>query len=463
MKGCPALQIALTKHTTILLFFFSIIVLFSAVSLAATNAVFLFTDNIYEGVTVGTIPVGGLSADEAKNKIARVFNEQMDQSNITVKYQDKTWTIAPQNIEININPDDLAMQAYNVGRTGNILKIIQERYLAVHGGYTIPLAKSYNQDYLYAILSNIAKSVNSSPQNASLVYKNDAIYIIPEIWGQQVDIPQSFADIADNLHNSILFNSELTVNREAPTVVSQDFTDIDSLIGVYTTQFDPNDTKRFKNVAIASKHINNVLVRSGEVFSFNQSVGLRIPEYGYKEAPVMVDGKLLLDWGGGVCQVSSTLYNAALLADMEITERTSHYRPPSYVPLGQDATVADNLLDFKFKNNTPYNIYITSEMVNNQLTVSIFGQSIAHHPDIRIESTTKSLGYNTVIKQDSTLALGMEKIESAGQQGFEVATYRVKLINGQEISRETLSSDVFKPEDRIIHIGTRLRPQQSSK
>ena len=343
------MRIALTKHTTILVFFFSIIALFSVVSLAATNAVFIFTNNIYEGVTVGTISVGGLSVDEAKKEISNAFKDQIAQSNITVTHQNETWTITPQDIEISINPDELALQAYHIGRTGNFFKIIQERYLAVHGGYNIPLKKSYNKDYLYTILTNIAKSVNRNPKNASLEYKNDAVHIIPETWGQQVDIPQSFSGIADQLHNSILFSSELVVDNKIPTIMSQDFADVDNLIGVYTTQFDPNDTKRYKNVAIASDNINNTLVRSGEVFSFNQSVGLRIPEYGYKEAPVMVDGKLLLDWGGGVCQVSSTLYNAALLADMEIAERTSHYRPPGYVPLGQDATVADNLLDLNLK------------------------------------------------------------------------------------------------------------------
>lgn len=463
MKGCATLQIALTKHTSILLFFFGIIVLFSAISLITTNVVFLFTDNIYKGVTVGNIPVGGLSVDEGENAISAAFQDQMAQSNITVRYQNETWTITPQDIEMSINPHDLAMQAHDIGRTGNILKIIRERYLAINCGYNITLTKNYNSDHLCAIITNIAKSIDQNPQNASLIYKNNNIYIIPEARGQQVNVPQSLADIVEKLNNSILVSTELTVNIKSPNIISEDFADIDSLIGVYTTQFDPNNTNRYKNLAIASKHINNILVHSGEVFSFNQSVGLRMPEYGYEEAPVMVDGKLLLDWGGGVCQVSSTLYNAALLADMGIEERTSHYQPPSYVPLGQDATVADNLLDFKFKNSSPTNIYIISEIVNNQIIVSILGKNNPNHADIHIESITKTLGYNTIIKQDNSLALGTKTIKSTGQQGFEVATYRVKLINGQEISREPLSSDIFKPEDRIILIGTMLQSQQSSK
>jgi len=455
------LQIELAKRKVKLLFFFAVIVLFSSVSLITTNAAFLFSDNIYNGVAIGTIPVGGLSIDEAKTAINIAFQERVVNSPVTVSYENQTWSIAPQDIDLAINADILAEQAYDVGRRGTIINILKERYLAINGEFTIPFTQSYNHDKLAALLINIAKDINRSPQNALLLYNNNNITITPEILGQEVDLLTSLAEITSKLNSGIPFHSELTVTKQLPTIVSKDFDEIDSLIAVYSTQFDPNNKSRYQNVAIASKSINKILVHSGAVFSFNQSVGLRLSEYGYKEAPVFIDGKLVLDWGGGVCQVSTTLYNVALLADMEIEERTSHFQPPGYVPLGQDATVADNLLDFKFKNSSPYNIYITSEVVNNQLTVSIFGKQIANSAEIRIEGTSKSIGYNTIIKQDNSLALGKEIVESAGQKGFEVTVYRVKIMNGKEISRENLSSDEFRAEDRIIRIGT--KQQQSAK
>ncbi|MBP2627670.1 MAG: VanW family protein [Firmicutes bacterium] len=457
------LQIALAKRKVKLLFFFAVIVLFSSVSLITINAAFIFTDNIYTGVIIGNIPVGGLSVDEARNKIIATFQDQISKSTINVSYENETWSIAPKDIELNINADDLVMQAHNVGRTGNIINILKERYLAVNGGYTVPLTQNYNHDKLYALLTNISKYIDRNPQNASLVYNNKTIHVTPEIWGQQVDLPTSLTDITNKLSSGIPVNSKLIVHQKPPSIVSQDFADIDNLIAEYTTQFNPNDEKRYQNIAIAAKNINNTLVHPGEIFSFNQSVGPRLPEYGYKEAPVLVDGKLLLDWGGGVCQVSTTLYNTALLADMDIEERTSHFKPPSYVPLGQDAAVADNLLDFKFKNSSPCNIYITSEVFNNRITVSIFGKNFPNPAEIQIESTSKTLGYNTLIKQDNSLSLGKEIVESVGQKGFAVTTYRVKMMNGQEISRENLSSDEFKPEDRIIRIGTKSQSQQSTK
>ena len=455
------MQIELAKRKVKLVFFFAVIVLFSSVSLITTNAAFLFSDNIYNGVAIGTIPVGGLSIDEAKTAINIAFQERVVNSPVTVSYENQTWSIAPQDIDLAINADILAEQAYDVGRRGTIINILKERYLAINGEFTIPFTQSYNHDKLAALLINIAKDINRSPQNALLLYNNNNITITPEILGQEVDLLTSLAEITSKLNSGIPFHSELTVTKQLPTIVSKDFDEIDSLIAVYSTQFDPNNKSRYQNVAIASKSINKILVHSGAVFSFNQSVGLRLSEYGYKEAPVFIDGKLVLDWGGGVCQVSTTLYNVALLADMEIEERTSHFQPPGYVPLGQDATVADNLLDFKFKNSSPYNIYITSEVVNNQLTVSIFGKQIANSAEIRIEGTSKSIGYNTIIKQDNSLALGKEIVESAGQKGFEVTVYRVKIMNGKEISRENLSSDEFRAEDRIIRIGT--KQQQSAK
>jgi len=461
MEGCATLQMPLTKHKLHLLFFFGIIVLFSLVNLLVTNTTFAFTDTIYDGIMIGNVPVGGLSVDEAEKKLLNAFQNQTNNSTITVRYENDSWSINPQDIELTVDAKDLALQAHHIGRTGNIITLIQERYLAVHGGYTIPFIQQYNQDKLSAFLATVAKSVDQKPQNASLLYANKAIQIIPEVWGRKLDIPVSIANFTTALNNGTLSDIELTVNKESPTIFPKEFADIDSLVAVYTTEFDPNNKNRYQNIAIAAQKISNLLLHSGEIFSFNEIVGLRLQEYGYKEAPAFIDGKLLLDWGGGVCQVSTTLYNTVLLADMEIEERTSHFQPPSYVPLGQDAAVADNLLDFKFKNTSPYNIYITSELSNNQITVYLFGKKNPNAPEIRIETTSKRVGYNTIIKQDNSLPRGKEVVESAGQKGFDVKTYRVKSVNGKEISREHLSSDEFPPENRIIRIGT--QGKQSAK
>lgn len=457
------MQIAQAKRKFVVLTFFSIIALFSFTNLLAMNAVFLSTDNIYPGITIDHIPVGGLSVEEAQSLIANAFESQIGNSKITINYEDQSWTIAPKDIELAINAEDLAKKAYSIGRTGNLLTILQDRYIIITTGYTVPFTQNYNQDKLSSILTTIAKSINRSPQNASLLYKDNNIQIKPEIWGQQVNLSQSFNDITTKLTSRLPFTSELIVEKTSPKITSADFSEIDGLLAAYSTQFDPNNKNRYQNVALAANKVNNQLIHPNEIFSFNAVVGLRLPEYGYKEAPVLVDGKVLLDWGGGVCQVSTTLYNASLLADMEIKERTSHFQPPNYVPLGQDAAVADNLLDFKFKNTSLSNIYIASEVSNNQVTIFIFGKKQAKSAEITIETSSKTLGYETLIKQDASLPLGKEVVESVGQKGFEVTTYRVKSVNGKEVSRENLSSDEFKPENRVIRVGSKSLSKKPTK
>ena len=268
---------------------------------------------------------------------------------------------------------------------------------------------------------------------------------------------QFVLSINENLSDSFPVIIDIPVIIVEPEVKYNDINDIDSILAIYTTQFNPYNENRTQNIKLASDSINGTLLKSGEVLSFNDLVGLRIAEAGYKEAPVFVEGKIVPDLGGGVCQVSSTLYNAALLADMNIIERTPHFRPPGYVPLGQDATVADKLLDFKFKNNSPHNVYIISQVGGGNITITILGKDNAERPEITIEAMDKKvIEPNTIVKQDPSLEYGRQVIESQGQKGFMISTYRVKRVNGKEIARENLSTDEFKPEDRIVRVGTRV-------
>lgn len=458
------MKFLINQHTKNILLFLSIIVLFSSTGFVATNAAFNVSDAIYEGVYIGDIPVGGLSMEEAKSKVLATIKNQTIHPPISLTYKGQSWPIAAKDIDLSINADALVQQAYNIGRLGNVGKQLQERYIAVNHGYTIPLAIDYNHTKLQDILNAIADSIYSKPEDALLNYHDSKVTIQPEKIGYKVDLEKTWADLNAIINIHIPFTLEITVNEISPKILSKDLAQIDSLLSIYTTQFNPNDQNRSKNISLAAKNINHILIHPGEIFSFNKNVGERLSENGYKEAPVFVEGKLILDWGGGVCQVSSTLYNAALLADMGIEERTSHFHPPPYVPLGQDAAVADNLLDFKFKNTTDFNIYITTEVVNKEIIVQIFGKNNPTLSDIRIVGMNKKvLEPNTIIKQDPTLELGKEVIEYAGEKGFQITTYRIKVVNGQEIKREHLAYDEFKAEDRVVRIGTKMLSDQPTK
>lgn len=451
----------ITKRTKNLILFLSIIVLSSLVSLVTASTIFMVKDKIYNGIMVGEIDVGGMSVADAQDKIHNYFIQTSTKSPVVLQYQEQYWNISAQEIDLKVDAVKLATEAYQVGRTGNIINQLKDRYLAVNYGIKLPFEIQCDQNKLFLILSNIAKTIDQDARNALLTYDGINVAITPEIIGRKLDVGKSFANVMEELNAGIPVSLPLSVAEISPNTVSADLRDIDGIISIYTTEFDPANSNRVQNITLAAISMDHTLVRAGEVFSFNDRVGLRLAKNGYKEAPVFIDGKLVPDFGGGVCQVSSTLYNAVLLANLVIDERTSHFRPPGYVPVGQDATVADNLLDFKFKNSLSNNIYLTVSVFKDRVTVYVFGKRSTDLSDVRIVTTNKKIiEPNTIIKQDPTLELGKEVVEIEGQKGFEVSTYRIIVVNNQEIKREFISSDDFKPEDRVVRVGTKIMTKQ---
>lgn len=438
------------------------IVLCSAVSFLAANTAFSVSNEIYHGVSVADIDVSGLSENAASQKIQTALQVRMSEP-IRLIYGTKVWQISANDIELHVDTEKLANDAYNIGRKGNIFEQLTERYLTANQGQKIPIAVTYSSDKLHQILLTIGQEIDQIPQNAAIRVNGFEIVHIPEQIGHKLNIEQTIADITSRINSTFSFELKLAVDDHIPTVTLTDIRHIDRVLATYTTQFNASDSNRSENIYLAARSVNGSLVRQGENFSFNSNVGPRLAQFGYKEAPVFIDGKLVPDWGGGVCQVSSTLYNAVLLADMTIDERTAHFRPPGYVPLGQDATVADNLLDFRFRNTSANNIYVIAEASGNQITVSILGKS-ADMPEIYVTATdTKTIDPKTVIKQDASLDLGKQEIEVEGQKGFMVTTHRIKRINGTEISRELLAVDEFKPIDHVVRVGTKALPTKGSK
>lgn len=458
------MRTATVKFRSNIIIFLVIIVSFSTISALATSMAFMVTDKIYSGVIIGDIAVGGLTVKEAESKIKSAIKPKLKEALINLNYKEDNWVVNADEIDLVIDYHELAQQAFNVGRRGNVFQQLKERYITINGGYRIPLVPIYNGNKLQLIIDKIVNEIDFLPRNAELVLAGGKVHVVSDKIGQKVNTSQLIEMINNKLQQGFPIDLEIPVNEVAPKIKTTDVEKIDTVIAMYTTQFDLNNLNRVRNVSLAAKSINGTLLRSGEVLSFNAIVGPRLEEFGYKEAPVFVDGKLVPDWGGGVCQVSSTLYNAALLADMSIEERTSHFRPPGYVPLGQDATVADNLLDFKFKNSLSESVYILSSINDNNLTVYILSSSNIKQPEVSIvASDRKVLEPNTIVKQDPNLELGREVVEAYGQKGFVVSISRIKKINGKEISRELISTDEYKPEDRVVRVGTRVFSNQATK
>lgn len=235
------------------------------------------------------------------------------------------------------------------------------------------------------------------------------------------------------------------------------------LISTYTTRYDASNVNRSQNLAIATGKINGTVLMPGEEFSFNQVVGKRTIEEGYKDAKIYQDGKVVDGLAGGICQISSTLYNAVIKANLEIVERRNHSFTTSYVKAGRDATVVYGVIDFKFKNTRTYPIKIEGSVGSGVAEFNIYGikEEVEYSVDLA-PVVTASIPYATQYIPDPTLAPGQQIIVQAGGNGCKVTTYKETKLDGKFVSKEIISTDTYQPMKAIIRRGPGIAPVPES-
>lgn len=224
----------------------------------------------------------------------------------------------------------------------------------------------------------------------------------------------------------------------------------------FSTSYATSDYNRSTNIALAASKINGKVLMPGEEFSFNGSVGKRTASAGFRQAGVYVNGKSAIDYGGGICQVSSTLYNAVLKANLDITYRTNHMFTVGYVPISLDATVSWGAPDFKFKNSRKYPIKIVATTSNKKLYITIYGLKEEVEYEVELVSyRTGTVPFSTVYTTDNSLPKGKTKVVQAGSNGAKSEAYKILKLNGKEVSRTLLSKDTYSPHNQIIARGTK--------
>lgn len=232
----------------------------------------------------------------------------------------------------------------------------------------------------------------------------------------------------------------------------------------YTTIYDAGNTSRATNIAIAAKTINGTIILPGETFSYNKVLGNTTKEKGYQLGTAYVAGKVVPAYGGGICQVSTTLYNTVLYANLEIVERYNHSYAVSYVPAGRDATVSYGGKDFKFKNTRTYPMKIVASAKNGVVSISLVGIKEEKEYEIEIKSSVLSTTpYSTTYENNSSLVEGKQRIIQNGHNGCKSKSYKIVKYNGKVISKTLLSSDTYKPMNRIIEKGTKKVKTENKK
>lgn len=227
------------------------------------------------------------------------------------------------------------------------------------------------------------------------------------------------------------------------------------LLAEFSTSFTTSNYNRSTNIELSASKINGLVLMPGETFSYNQVVGQRTKEAGFKPATAYLNGKVVQEYGGGICQVSSTLYNAVLYANLQIVERTNHGYKPTYVKPGLDATVSWGGPDFKFSNNRNYPIKIVCDSSNKRLKIYIYGLKTENDYRVELDAQYISTVYaKTIYENDETLAPGETKVLENGSNGCKTVSYKnLYDANGNLVSSECISRDTYNAHNQIIAVG----------
>ena len=227
-------------------------------------------------------------------------------------------------------------------------------------------------------------------------------------------------------------------------------------LATFRTNYDGGDKDRTTNLQLACNKINGKVVMPNETFSYNKTLGARTAAAGYKNAKVYEAGQVVDGIGGGICQISTTLYNAVLRANLEIVERRNHQFVTSYVEAGMDATVVYGMTDFKFKNTRKYPVKIIASAKNGVATVSLYGIKESEEYTFSFRTVTVStIPTSTKYIDDATLPAGTEKVKQKGANGKKTETYMTKMLNGKIVETKILSRDTYDAMQRIVLRGTK--------
>lgn len=388
------------------------------VSINYFNKKYIYTNVIAKNIFVEGIDVSNLTKEEAINYV----NENVILGELQLNYNGETNVISPDEIDLKYNTSEVVEKAYNYTKTDSYFENVKRFFDLNKNSKNLEIKSLYNENKLSEKIQNISDSINVDMKNAK-VYISDSgnISVSSATIGKELDIASTKESIYDALKNKDFKSIDLKVNIKEPKISTEAVKSVNTLLAEFSTKFSTKDSNRVTNVVLSAKATSDVLLMPGEEFSYNNLTGKRTTSNGYKDAPVIINGKLEQDVGGGVCQVSSTLFNSVLYSGLDVTSRRNHSLKSSYVSIGRDAMVSDGGSDFRFKNPYSHPVYIKNTVSNGVITSKIYG--------------------NTSDKKNISI-----KVEPYTTEGLDAAkTYiEYKDSNGKVIRTQYISNSVYK-------------------
>lgn len=414
---------------------------------------------IAEGVYIENMDMSGKTYQEAAQMLSEYVTRLSEQM-VYCENEEAVLMFSLADAGLYADIENAVSSALSVGRNGGWFKRWQDKRSAKKESVHIALHFSCDRGRLEDVLTSKAADIHREPEDAQLVRKNGQFIISKSSNGQSLDVVQMTDAIVHSVENGWDggdIHIPLVVTVTAPAHTEAEFADVRDLLGAYTTSFAGSAQGRVTNIKNAAAKLENHVVYPGEEFSF---LALMVPftyENGYAMAGTYVNGKSVDGMGGGICQVSSTLYNAVLRAELTVTSRSNHMMTVGYVPLGADATVANPNVDFKFRNDLETPVLIESYTYGTSIYINIYGaETRPAGREVSFVTVTEQViqpGAD-VITYDASLPASYREVTQRAHTGYVAAFYKNVYENGQLISQTLVNRSKYGAYPNYVIQGT---------
>ena len=428
-----------------------------------------YKDRVYQGVFIDNLYMGGKTKQEVEELFA-AKNRRIEKTTFIFTHDSLSASSSAQDLSIGYNPSLLSEQAFLIGKSGNPFSDISMVVSASFNGIMLKSSYSYSQEKLSSLLAPIQNNVFQEPLDALFTVENNRVIAFQESRnGKTIDFETLDTHLRDEIKKLAVSNSPQVISLPLPiktlkpkiTTEQTNSLGIVEIIGEGKSYFSGSIPNRIHNITLAASRINGILIPPNEAFSFNTALGDVSKYTGYKEAYVIKNGKTILGDGGGVCQVSTTLFRAILNSGLPILERHPHsYRVGYYEqnsPVGLDATVFSPSVDFRFKNDTENYLLIQAvvDQANSSLTFTLYGKKDGREVVVTTPVKTNEIPPPEPLYQDDpNLAKGTTKQIEYAAWGATVSFKRTVKKNGQVVFEDTFSSR-YTPWQAVYLRGTK--------
>ncbi|MDD3173279.1 MAG: VanW family protein [Herbinix sp.] len=423
--------------------------------------------NICNGVYIDDVDISGMTKDDAQAAVDEYING-LKSKGVAITVGDNVVYATMGDLGYTTDPDDNIDEALNLGKTGNLIKRYKDLKDIEQGSVVLPLTFSYDESKIKNIVSTDVSAFNIAPVNASVAIKNGELVYTDHVVGSKINIDETTKLIVQAVKNwdqqDLVVDA--VVDEDMPLYTTDIVKQCDTVLGSYTTEYASSAEGRAANLANGARLINNAVLYPSDEFSAYDYLSPFTEENGYFVAGAYLQGKVIDSVGGGACQVTTTLYNAVLKAELEVTQRQPHSMVISYVDLSRDAAIAGTSKNFKFKNNTNVPILIQATTKDRKITFKIWGKETRDTENRKIEFVTKVLSQTAppkdIITKDPTQPTTYRDVTTPAHTGYKAELYKVVYENGVEVSRSLVNKSNYQAAARCITVGTKVVKEEPS-